>query len=236
MFTTTRPDYKVKKMSRAKEIQEKLALQTKLQLSFRNTNSKVLSWLDNEDSTTLNDPQTVFTKAEFEDSRQAFYRLPVVQIGAGLHFDNVGNHTEAEADDIHTVGEFINSDKKVSSLSKKKRRRAEGSGTEYGNRQQSDSIYRVAKNDTKAMVALKRKMRKTHRENIRAELAQSSSSSSNGNGRAVVGDRKTSTVTTRLNSYNHRHNHNDSDDSDSDDGRSKRKQIGLLFQSKKKKK
>ena len=228
-------------MSRAKEIQEKLALQTKLQLSFRNTNSKVLSWLDNEDSTTLNDPQTVFTKAEFEDSRQAFYRLPVVQIGAGLHFDNVDNHTEAEAeaDDIHTVGEFINSDKKVSSLSKKKRRRAEGSGTEYGNRQQSDSIYRVAKNDTKAMVALKRKMRKTHRENIRAELAQgSSSSSSNGTGRAVVNDRKTSTVTTRLNSYNHRHNHNhnDSDSSDSDDGRSKRKQIGLLFQSKKKKK
>ena len=225
-------------MSRAKEIQEKLALQTKLQLSFRNTNSRVLGWLDNTDSTTPNDPKDVFTKAEFEDSRQAFYRLPVVQIGAGLHFDNVRGDDDRTEEDIHTVGEFINSDKKVSSLSKKKKRKVNGSGTEYGNRQQSDSIYRVAKNDTKAMVALKRKMRKTHRENIRAELAQSSNNNrDNNNGKAVVSDTKTSTGTTKLNNYNYNHNASDSDsDSDnSDDGRSKRKQIGLLFQSKKKK-
>ena len=228
----------VKKMSRAKEIREKLALQTKLQLSFRDTNSRVLGWLDNTDSTkTPNDPKDVFTKAEFEDSRQAFYRLPVVQIGAGLNFENVKGDDDHTEEDIHTVGEFINSDKKVSSLSKKKKRGVNGSGTEYGNRQQSDSIYRVAKNDTKAMVALKRKMRKTHRENIRSELAQSSNNNrnSNSNGKAVVSGTKTSTVTTRLNNYNYNHNASDSDSDNSDDGRSKRKQIGLLFQSKKKK-
>lgn len=138
-------------MSRAKEIQEKLDLQAKLQKSFSANTSKVLSWLGPDAAN-----ETADTK-ELNDSKAAFFTLPVMQTGSGLNLNTVTT-TSANKNDIHTVGEFIQSEKKVSSLSKKRR-------PQHNN--QSNGIHRISKDDTRAMVALKRKMRQNQREAVR---------------------------------------------------------------------
>ncbi|SMN22379.1 similar to Saccharomyces cerevisiae YGR251W NOP19 Essential protein required for maturation of 18S rRNA [Maudiozyma saulgeensis] len=150
-------------MSRAKEIQEKLALNAKLQIALNSNTSKVLSWLGgeqdeekNKDSNGTKNEQAYNIK-DLEDSKKMFFQLPVVQIGSGL---SIGDSTDNEGStDIHTIGEFVKSNKKVSSLAKKKKR------SEHLN--ERNNIYRVAKDDTRAMVALKNKIRTGRREDIR---------------------------------------------------------------------
>ncbi|QLG73003.1 hypothetical protein HG535_0E00870 [Zygotorulaspora mrakii] len=155
-------------MSRAREIQEKLNLQAKLQESFANTTGKVLGWLDADirgEGMEANNMNA---------SKAAFFQLPVMQTGSGLNLSH--NITEPEDHgDIHTIGEFIKSDKKVNSLSKKKQRSQP--------KTQVNSIYRISKEDTKAMVSLKRKMRKVQKEDgmqqLRPTTEQDHSSNSN---------------------------------------------------------
>lgn len=142
-------------MSRAKEIQEKLALQTKLQEAFNNNNSKILSWLNLDDKTNT---KLEKDREELTESKHQFFNLPVIQQGTGI---GIGSHEKDESGDIHTIGDFITSDKKVASLSKKKRRDPTAT---------TKSIHRVSKNDTKAMVALKRKMRDSQRKEMRDKL------------------------------------------------------------------
>ncbi|CAI4063362.1 hypothetical protein N7582_002393 [Saccharomyces uvarum] len=151
-------------MSRAKDIQERLNLQAKLQSTFSNNTATVLDWLkDSEERDKRqdhNDPEhgkVIEDYKELEDSKKAFFELPVVQIGSGLHFKTQDDLSTKE--DIHTIGEFIEGDKKVSSLAKKKKRNDQGL--------QRNDMYRITKDDTKAMVALKRKMRKGEKEGLR---------------------------------------------------------------------
>lgn len=151
-------------MSRAKDIQERLNLQAKLQSTFSNNTATVLDWLkDSEERDKRqdhNDPEhgkVIEDYKELEDSKKAFFELPVVQIGSGLHFKTQDDLSTKE--DIHTIGEFIEGDKKVSSLAKKKKRNDQGL--------QRNDMYRITKDDTKAMVGLKRKMRKGEKEGLR---------------------------------------------------------------------
>lgn len=175
-------------MSRSKEIQEKLDLQAKLQRSFGRNTKRVLGWLGTEkavDTTELN------------NSKAAFFTLPVMQTGSGLNLNPVAN--TANRDDIHTVGEFIQSEKKVSSLSKKRRPQ---------HNSQSSGIHRISKDDTRAMVALKRKMRQNQREDVRQKTVQATPDTKEQNG------------------------HNDESEDEDDDRpvqKTSKKSFGLLF-------
>lgn len=144
-------------MSRARELQEKLDLQAQLRNSFLLTENKVLAWLGSE---TNKNGDTEAKITDINGSKAEFFTLPVVQTGSGLNFTTGSNDLDTK-DDIRTVGEFIKSDKKLSSLSKKKRRMQQP--------RQTGSIYGVSKDDSKAMVALKRKMRERQREAIKKD-------------------------------------------------------------------
>ncbi|EJS43599.1 YGR251W [Saccharomyces arboricola H-6] len=165
-------------MSRAKDFQERLNLQAKLQSTFGNNTATVLGWLKDseEDDKTKDHANSDHDKQleghrELDDSKKAFFELPVVQIGSGLHFSTEEDISAKE--DIHTIGEFIESDKKISTLAKKKKRNDQGL--------QRNNMYRITKDDTKAMVALKRKMKKGEREGLRKrqEVVTSTTASSN---------------------------------------------------------
>ncbi|CCC70461.1 hypothetical protein NCAS_0E03910 [Naumovozyma castellii] len=202
-------------MSRTREIQEKLNLQAELQLSFSNTKSKVAKWLEQTTDEKKDHTKEETDLRELQDSKKAFFQLPVVQIGSGLNFALEDDNQSK--DDIHTIGEFIASDKKISSLSKKKKRV-----------EQSDvrnNMYRIAKDDTRAMVALKRKMRKDQRENIRTGPKQVKKETRTGE----TGSSRTTTPQAN--------NDEDSEDSDNDDApiqRTAKKSFGLLFDNNKK--
>lgn len=189
-------------MSRAKEIQEKLDLQAKIQLSLSNQSSKVVSWL--KPSTNADGEND-----DLKTSQMDFFQLPVIQVGSGLNMED-DNDTQTQSD-IHTIGEFIKSDKKVASLAKKRQYKQSADSKQSYVR---NNIHRIAKDDTKAMVALKRKMRKE----------------------IINKNRNTRESTTKDNDTS------EDDDDDDDDRHSKHKQtakkktMGLLFQSKKGKK
>lgn len=194
-------------MSRAKELQEKLDLQAKLRNSFLLTENKALAWLGSE---TKNDSDTEAKITGIDGSKAEFFTLPVVQTGSGLNFSSNDSNSK---DDIHTVGEFIKSDKKLSSLSKKKRRMQQP--------QQTGSIYGVSKDDSKAMIALKRKMRERQREAIRKDTVTDKATN-------VTNNKKDEDTTTAWKSNN---------EDDYDEPRiqkSTKKTFGLLFNKTKK--
>ncbi|QLL30273.1 hypothetical protein HG536_0A00900 [Torulaspora globosa] len=153
-------------MSRSKEIQEKLDLQAKLQRSFGRNTKRVLSWL------AIKDTEEPVDTTELNNSKATFFTLPVMQTGSGLNLNPVASTSE-NRDDIHTVGEFIQSEKKVSSLSKKRRPH---------HSTQSSGIHRISKDDTRAMVALKRKMRQNQREAARRKTQPAAASANERNG------------------------------------------------------
>ncbi|AET39880.1 Nop19p Ecym_5096 [Eremothecium cymbalariae DBVPG len=140
-------------MSKAKELKEKQELQTRLQEAFNKDFSKVLSWFDNDTPNKQSE--------ELLGSREAFFRLPVVQIGSGLGVKD--GHESGNTQDIQTVGEFIKGNKKLSTLAKKKQKQ---------NGQERNDIYRIQKEDTKAMVALKHKMRNSKRAQAKDRISQ----------------------------------------------------------------
>lgn len=208
-------------MSRAKEIQEKLALNAKLQAALSANTSKVLGWLgdsrDEKDSSEsqYKEKDQAYSIKDLEDSKKMFFELPVVQIGSGLNMGDSGAD-DAASSDIHTIGEFVKSNKKISSLAKKKKRSE--------NLNERNNIYRVAKDDTRAMVALKNKIRSGRREEMRR----------NG----LLESRKTSgTKDTRPSNNRGKQDESDDESSDDDEGRrpaAAKKSVNLLFGSKKK--
>lgn len=141
-------------MAHRRENQEKLAFQAKLRDSFNTVNSTVLSWLGGEQESNGR-PQ------DLNRSKQEFFTLPLVSTGAGLSFND-----SKQSEDINTVGEFVNSDKKVKTLSKKRRKPQDKSQNNTAN---GNNLYKVSKEDTKAMLALKRKMRKGKIEEMRQD-------------------------------------------------------------------
>lgn len=150
-------------MSRAKEIKDNLALQAKIQNSFQNNTATVMSWLNPD---TKNNSSAGIGEEQLNESKEEFFQLPVVQAGSGLSFQTeaVSAISGSESTDIHTIGEFMNSDKKVSSLAKKKKRKTDSVMTSR------ESIHKISRNDTRAMVALKHKMRKDARKEIRKDI------------------------------------------------------------------
>lgn len=141
-------------MSKTNEIKKKRELQTRFQLFHNDNTARVLSWLGNDNPN---------ESKELTGSKNAFFQLPVIQLGSGLNFDNT--ETQDNREDIHTIGEFINSNKKVSTLLKKKK---------SGIREQNNHVYKVHTNDNKAMIALKHKMRTSKRKMLRHELKTNS--------------------------------------------------------------
>lgn len=141
-------------MSRANEIQQKLNLQAELQKMFNGNARKVMGWLDK------NEPDKQPDVTELNSSKESFFTLPVVQAGSGLNFAAATTNLDHK-EDIHTVGEFIRSDKKVSSLSKKRRHQPDI---------RANTVHRISNDDTRAMIALKRKMRQTQRDSIRHDV------------------------------------------------------------------
>ncbi|CUS23026.1 LAQU0S08e00496g1_1 [Lachancea quebecensis] len=190
-------------MSRAKEIQEKISLQAKLQASFNATALKASEWLPKDSQEEQ--------KCELSSSKASFYELPVIGLGAGLNFEeHDGGHSQGE---VSTIGEFINSNKKLSSIAKKKGKRATNSPS------QSEGIFKANSTDTRAMVALKRKMKNGRRQELRHKISQTSTSTA-AQPRPEAKE--------------------DSRNSDSDEepqvSKTSRKSYGLLFQSKTQKK
>ena len=101
-------------MSRAKEIKEKEQLQAKLALAFSQKRKTVLSWLGDDKS---QDGDVT------ESEKNSFLSLPVMSAGALLNLNDATSNriTSDNKKEIGTIGEFLKGDRKVSSLTKKKR-------------------------------------------------------------------------------------------------------------------
>ncbi|SCU79432.1 LADA_0B00606g1_1 [Lachancea dasiensis] len=201
-------------MSRAREIQEKLSLQASLQAAFNDNKVKALDWLGDRASRDCSEDLT--------SSKTAFYQLPVISMGAGLSFNDseIADNSHGNKDDISTIGEFINSDKKISSLAKKKKQKATAGSSLPREARISNGIHKTRSDDTRAMVALKRKIRNTNRTELRTSLETS---------------KTRSPLPAPTNNQD-----GSSEDSDDDNGprveKTVKKTFGLLFQGKKKNK
>lgn len=143
-------------MSRAQEIREKQELQTKLALAFNKKRQTVLSWLPNEEQ---KDDKTV------EKSRSEFMKLPVVANGSIFNLNDHSKFGYQQPTDnkseIGTIGEFLVSEKKISSLTKKRNN---------SNRSIVQDSLRAQKNDNKATSAFKNKMRDSQRQQLRKSI------------------------------------------------------------------
>ncbi|AAS52981.1 AER300Cp [Eremothecium gossypii ATCC 10895] len=186
-------------MSNSKDIKDRQRLQATLQAAFSEKAARVEEWLG---SASDSGPST-----DLSESRQAFLKLPVVQIGGGLRFD-----TQAATQDtnsIHTLGDFVTGNKSLSTLAKKKQAAQPSS--------KQNSIYRVDKEDTKAMVALKQKMKNQRRSQLHERIVETAPSETPAQERGTADD-------------------DDSDDSDEAPvEKMTKKKVGLLFLDKKRK-
>ncbi|SCU90061.1 LAMI_0E00452g1_1 [Lachancea mirantina] len=149
-------------MSRAKEISERLSLQVHIQANLQNKKLKVSQWLVDAQAANSSGPEHEKENDGRTDSQNSFYDLPVIGIGSGLNLDTSGN--DSNSNDISTIGEFIDSGKKVSSLTKKKVSKVRGPISK-------NSIHQNDAQDSRAMIALKRKMRKGHSQELRNRLS-----------------------------------------------------------------
>ncbi|XBW36854.1 hypothetical protein QEN19_002433 [Hanseniaspora menglaensis] len=142
-------------MSRAKEIKEKQALQAKLALAFNAKRQTVLSWLG-EDKNQASEEKNI------EIHKTEFFNLPVVAAGSILNFSHSfftgSQNTIDNKTEIGTVGQFLKSEKKISSLTKKRN---------TNNKSGIQDQFKVQKNDNKATVAFKNKMRDSNRQQLR---------------------------------------------------------------------
>lgn len=139
-------------MSRAQEIREKQELQTKLALAFNKKRQTVLGWLPKEEQKL---DETV------DHSRSEFMKLPVVANGSILNLNEQSKSDQQQTNnkcEIGTIGEFLVSEKKISSLAKKRNNT---------NRSIVQDSLRAHKNDNKATSAFKNKMRDSHRQQLR---------------------------------------------------------------------
>lgn len=140
-------------MSRAKEIKEKEQLQAKLALAFSQKRKTVLSWLG-EDKSKDGD----ITESE----KNSFLNLPVMSAGSLLNLNDATSNriTADNKKEIGTIGEFLKGDRKVSSLTKKR---------SNNNTNGMHSNFNVNKNDNKATIAFKNKMRDDSRKKLRKQ-------------------------------------------------------------------
>ena len=140
-------------MSRAKEIKEKEQLQAKLALAFSQKRKTVLSWLGDDKS---QDGDVT------ESEKNSFLSLPVMSAGALLNLNDATSNriTSDNKKEIGTIGEFLKGDRKVSSLTKKR---------SNNNTSGMNSNFNVNKNDNKATIAFKNKMRDDSRKKLRKQ-------------------------------------------------------------------
>ncbi|AGO12639.1 AaceriAER300Cp [[Ashbya] aceris (nom. inval.)] len=186
-------------MSIPKDMKDRQKLQATLQAAFSEKAAKVEQWLG---PTSDSAPSTGLS-----ESREAFLKLPVVQIGGGLRFD--AHAATQDSNSIHTLGDFMTGNKSLSTLAKKKQ------AAQPGNKQ--NSIYRVDKEDTKAMVALKHKMKNQRRSQLRERIVEGAAPEKPAQERGTADD-------------------DDGDDSDEAPvEKMTKKKVGLLFQDKKRK-
>ena len=171
------------KMSRAKEIKEKQELQAKLASAFSSKTATVLSWLSTDSVNGAN--KISKDTALLSDARKDFFNLPVVATGAGLSFEDeqfTAKKNETNHEDIATVGEFIKSNKKISTLAKKKMQNSNPRDN------LNSTVYRIRKDDSKATIALKNKLRNTKRNDLRNQMQNNPSGKAFQNGRTNGGN------------------------------------------------
>lgn len=196
------------KLNNRKDIKQKEELQAQFQLAISKANETVLSWLrPGQVNSTLDTDLSV-------DALQ-FLNLPVIPLGQGL---SLSESNEDDESNIHTIGDFINGDKKLSSLAKKKR-----AGATLSDRiNRINNRHKISKNDNRALVGLKNKLRNDTRNQVRRDnnIAQSRNNS-------VTRSAQKTRVT------------DDDDDEDEDekhlDQRNTKKGSGLLFDTRTKK-
>lgn len=138
-------------MSHVKEIKEKQALQAKFQLAINSTTNHVSSWLKPL-KTTNQDSSSSSTASNNE-----FFDLPIISGGSGLALSSDLHNKE----NINTIGDYVKSGKSLSSLNKKKTQQ-----------RSIHQIHKVHKDDSKALGALRNKMKKSSRLKQRDQLMQ----------------------------------------------------------------
>lgn len=196
-------------MSHVKEIKQKQELQAKFQLAINSTTNHVANWL-----TPLKSNVSQIT--ETSNSNNDFFDLPIISGGSGLSLSK----DDIDEENINTIGEYIKSGKSISSLNKKKQQQQKSI---------NGSMYKIQKTDSKALGALRNKMKNGNRLKQRDSLqnqyqrtGQRQGSIKNGGGGAAAAN-----------------NGNNDNDSDSDEEivqkSAPKKNFSLLIDSKIKK-
>ena len=139
-------------MSHVKEIKEKQALQAKFQLAINSTTNHVSSWLKPLKTTNQDSSSSSSTV-----SNNDFFDLPIISGGSGLALSSDAHNKE----DINTIGDYVKSGKSLSSLNKKKTQQ-----------RSIHQIHKVHKDDSKALGALRNKMKNSSRLKQRDQLMQ----------------------------------------------------------------
>ncbi|CCH44790.1 hypothetical protein BN7_4358 [Wickerhamomyces ciferrii] len=184
-------------MSHAKEIKQKQELQARFQLAVSSTQNHVANWLNTSNST---------ISSSSSSSNNDFFNLPIISGGSGLSLSSLTS--DKSSDDINTIGEYIKTGKSVSSLNKKK---------QLNSKSKLLNMNKVnIQNDSKALNALRNKMKNSNRSKHNQQIRQ---------------------VPTSLNKKSSNSNNNDDSDSDDDmiQKAAPKKKFNLLIDSKIKK-
>ncbi|OWB49777.1 hypothetical protein B5S27_g1321 [[Candida] boidinii] len=167
-----------KKLTNRESINIKKNLQEKFQLSLSNLDSKVLSWLPSPKSTrppstttttVTSDTNAIRSNSDStENNRDQFLNSPIIGQGCGISFDTSNSNNDSdEQKKTFTVGDFINGYKSSasSSTSKNGKQRAAVVSEGIAKLKRKDNMN----NTSKAMSALKNKLRNDNRNKFRNE-------------------------------------------------------------------
>ncbi|ODV59727.1 Nop19p ASCRUDRAFT_19848, partial [Ascoidea rubescens DSM 1968] len=142
-----------------KKQQQGLNKQLSLQFrySLNNINRRIKNWIESDGRNEANSNISDTVSA----SNDEFLKLPIITNGFGLSFASSGNKeedkTRQQKEHIKTVEQFLKTDQKLNKITMSQNR-------SQNNKQPS---FRINKEDSKAMVSLKNKMRKEKMRKVR---------------------------------------------------------------------
>ncbi|OWB75747.1 hypothetical protein B5S31_g5711 [[Candida] boidinii] len=222
-----------KKLTNRESINIKKQLQEKFQLSLSNLDSKVLSWLPSPISTTSTTRTTVSqttsntndiksSDVSTENNRDNFLNLPIIGQGCGISFDTTNNNNDnnGEKKSSYTVGDFINGGKSSSTKTNGKHKPAVV----------SEGIAKLKRKDnmnntSKAMNALKNKLRNDNRNKFKNENQNQNQNQNSKNKNQTANQlrfqsliqRNNNTNNTNKNNNNNKNSSSVNQDSDNDE-------------------
>jgi hypothetical protein len=131
-----------------REIKQKQDIQARFQLALGQSTTQVSSWLNPSASS---HQETV----DDDPSKSDFFALPIIADGSGLSLsDEINNDA-----DINTIGDYVKSGKSLRSLRNKKKNTPNG--------------HHIQRTDSRALNALKNKMRTSIRSRANEKVNQS---------------------------------------------------------------